>query len=106
MPEAAIADPAKLFLEKLVSEKFPQNVPSDMKETMVAGLYPRLEAFVLADIAKNLEAKDVADFDKLTAVSKNVNEQKIREFLLSRVPGLDEITAQAMLEFRAVYLNA
>lgn len=107
-PTAAPAMPAeiKMFLEKIIEEKKFDNLSPQLKEAMAASLYPRLEAYIFTAITKNLDEATVAELDQMMESGQNYSRPEIQNFLKQRVSNIEEIIAQAMLEFRAVYLNA
>lgn len=104
-PDAMPAE-IKTFLEKIIEEKKFDNLSPQLQEAMAASLYPRLEAYVFTAIAKNLDEAAAAQLDQLTESGKNFSRPDIQNFLKQHVADAEEIIAQAMLEFRAVYLNS
>lgn len=96
---------AKIFLEKLIEEKNFNNLSPELKETMIASLYPRLNSFIMQAVVKKLKNKDADELANLEN-DPNFSQELIIKELRTRMPELDEIIAKAMLEFKDIYLTA
>jgi hypothetical protein len=95
----------RAFLEKIIDEKKYQNLNPKLKEDMVLSLFSRLEAFLLTDIAKHLPDKDAKELNRMME-NGEASQEKVQLFFQERIKNINEVVAQSMLEFRAIYLNA
>lgn len=101
-----IPEEIRFFLEKVIEEKKFDNLSPELKEAMVSSLYPRLQAFIFTSITKELDEETAQELDRMLEGSVDYSQPEFQMFLKGRVKNIEEITAAAMLEFRAVYLNA
>lgn len=96
----------RIFLEKIIAEKKFENLSDQLREAMINSLYPRLQAYLFTAITKELDEATIKDLDLMMEGNIDYTQSEIQMFLKGRIPNIEEITAAAMLEFRAVYLNA
>ncbi|MDD5750259.1 MAG: hypothetical protein PHU56_01220 [Candidatus Pacebacteria bacterium] len=94
----------RVFLERIVDERGYKNITPELREQIISSLFPRLQAFLMADVAKHLPDNDARELDKMLEDGQ-IDQEKATAFFKERIKNLDEILAGAMLEFRAVYLN-
>ncbi|MCX6791190.1 MAG: DUF5663 domain-containing protein [Candidatus Gribaldobacteria bacterium] len=95
----------RAFLEKIIEEKKYQNLNPKLKEDMVLSLFSRLEAFLLTDIAKHLSDKDAKELDRMME-NGETSQERVQVFFQEHIKNINEVIAQSMLEFRAIYLNS
>jgi len=96
----------RIFLEKVIEEKKFDNLSPELREAMIASMYPRLQAFIFTAVTKELDAETAKELDRMMEGGADFSQSEFQMFLRGRLKNIDEITAAAMLEFRAVYLNA
>lgn len=102
---SAQIDPTiRTFLDKLLTEKGITTVPPDLRQDMITSLNKRLEAFMLTDIAKYLSDEDAVKFNTMLEKGE-MTTAGAQIFLRDKIKDIDEVLAQAMLEFRKVYLT-
>lgn len=95
----------KMFLEKIIEEKKFDNLSPELREAMISSLYPRLQAYIFTAITKELDEETAVELNRMMEGDKEYSQAELQMFLKGRVRNIEEISAAAMLEFRAVYLN-
>jgi len=91
------------FLEELLEEANIKNPTPELKEAMIGDLSGRLEQWLMMTVAKHLEPEDGAALEKL--LEQKVSQDEIQSFLGQRIPDINTIIAQAMLDFKNAYLG-
>lgn len=92
-----------VFLEKLVLEAHGP-VPDKLREQMLGDLYGRLITHLHTSYLQALPDTLAPEYDVL--MKKNPSEEEIETFFSNHVPDIAEISAEALLEFRDIYLHA
>lgn len=105
MLNSQIPQETRIFLEKLIEEKKFENLSPQLKEDVISSLYKRLEAFIITEIAHNLDEEKAEKFNQLFEGEKEYSQEELQQFLMENLENAPEIIAKAMLEFRSVYLN-
>ncbi|TAK95049.1 hypothetical protein EPO05_05345 [Patescibacteria group bacterium] len=92
------------FLEQLIVEKQFKDLSPALKETMIESLHKRLEAHIIMAIAEKLDEKTAEEMNAMLEGDAPKSVGELQEFLKSRIPNIEEAIAEAMMEFRSVYL--
>jgi hypothetical protein len=95
-----------VFLERLIEEKGFENLSEKLKADILEGLNKRLMAYIITGIAKNLTAEQAEKMNRMIEDGKEHSLDQIQKFLGENVSNIDEIVAQAMMDFREVYLKS
>lgn len=103
---ADMSSEIRMFLEKIIDEKKFDNLSPELRQAMITSLYPRLQAHIFTAITKQLDGQTISELDKMLEGNADFTQSELQMFLRGRLKNIDEVTAAAMLEFRAVYLNA
>ena len=93
----------KSFLEEVLGEANIESPTPELKEAMIGDLSGRLEQWLMMTVAKQLKPEDGVALEKL--LEKRVTQEEIQSFLVQRVPDIEAIIAQAMLDFKNAYLG-
>ncbi len=94
-------DPAIDFVEKLLAEREIDADPETLAQ-LKADLVDRVEDHVNAAILENIPADKMEEFEQVIEKS---DEEAIRDFCRQNIANLDEVVGEALLKFRATYLN-
>src|ERR1035437_9288232 len=103
-PKTLIDPGLEAFLDSCLYDKGIKDVPKALHDQMMQDLAARLETWLMKSAFKKLEEKDAAPLKQL--MDKGANQQEIMEFLQSRVPNLQEIFAEEMVNFKKAYVGA
>ena len=103
MPQEISAD-AKLFIDQIIEEKF-KNASDNLKRRLFDDLYYKLSLYMLTVITKYLDTKDVKNLEELEKTG-GFSTQHLQDLIMKKVPDAKNVIAKAMLEFRAIYINA
>ena len=95
-----ISPEIRSFLEKLLMDK-KINAQGELREQMISDLYDRLEVRFNQLIIEHLS---VAELDTLAEVSEQGTEA-VQSFLRKNIKNIDKLFAEAMEEFKQVYLE-
>jgi hypothetical protein len=92
------------YLKQLLIDAGQTDLGPELEETMIQDLSTRLEdRLTLAAIEKLPQEKQ----DELTSMAENKeNSKQVMEFLKKHIPDYDQVFAQALVDFREVYLGA
>ncbi|MDR3642029.1 MAG: DUF5663 domain-containing protein [Candidatus Doudnabacteria bacterium] len=91
----------RTFVDNLVAAKNFEVEP-DVMEQIKADVYDRAEDIINATIMANIPPEKLEEFDKLL---DGGNQQAIEEFTNRQIPNLQELTAEALTNFRNTYLG-
>lgn len=91
------------FINKLIEEKQLGNLEAEVREQLESGLSQRIERRINAVILENMPADKLEDFDRLLDVGDS---EEIQKFCHENIFNLEELIAQALIDFREVYLKA
>jgi len=102
---SSFMDPGtEAFLDSCLYDKGIRDVPKALHDQMLQDLAVRLETWLMQAVFKKLEEKDAQPLESL--IDKGANQQEIMEFLQGRVPNLQEIFVQEMVNFKKAYVGA
>lgn len=92
------------FLDSCLVDKGIKDVPKELHDQMMQDLAARLETWLMQSVFKKLEEKDAQPLERL--MDKGATQQEIMQFLQSRVPNLQNIFAEEMVNFKKAYVGA
>lgn len=92
----------EIFVSNLVAEKGFENLDAEVLAQIKVDLLDRVEDRINAVIVANMPADVLEYFEKLV---DRGDTQEIQSFCAHHIPGLDEIIAKELVEFRKTYLN-
>lgn len=98
-----IPSESRIFLENLINEAGVQVVDEEMKEQILIELYSRLDNFMVTTIIKNMPPEYLEEFIRLN--EENRPREEIDKFMTEKMPNSGEIFAQALIDFRDIYLG-
>lgn len=93
-----------LFLESLLQDAGLNFTDPQAKQTVINDLNIKLEGFLAVVIEENLSDEDLVEYFQL--LLSETNGGQLEQFLQTKIPNLDVVLANAMLEFRQVYLSS
>lgn len=91
------------FVDRLIEEKNFENVDKEILDEIKNDLLDKAEERINAVIIDNIPAEKLSQFEELIV---NPNEEELARFCHDNIPGLDELIAKELLEFRNTYLNS
>ena len=89
------------FIDRLIEEKGFGPLETDVREQIRRDLASRLEDYINAAILQALPPEQLEGLEKLL----DKNPGKVREFCVEHIENLDEVMAEAFVNFRSVYLG-
>lgn len=92
-----------VFLEKMLEEGGMADVEPGVKQQMLDDLGLRLQNAIFVALLERLPEQDLPTFN--TLVEEKASQEQIQQFLTARIPNLEEVTAQAMMDFRKMYVT-
>jgi len=92
-----------VFLQRMLDDGGMKDVEPEIKNQMLNDLRARLENKLFATMVMKLPEVDLPALDQL--ITAQAGPQQIQQFLRQRIPNLEEIVAEAMLEFRKEYVK-
>lgn len=90
------------FVDKLIEEKKIQDLDSEVLLQIKSDLMDRMEERINATILENIPSEKIEEFSDLLDGS---SAEDIQLYCRRNIPNLDEVIAQALLEFRNTYLS-
>jgi hypothetical protein len=90
------------FVRKLADEKGLTNLDPEVRAQVEKDLMDRVENRLNASILAHMPPNKLGEFEAL--IDKG-DEKEIHEFTQVAIPGLSEILAQELLNFREIYIN-
>lgn len=91
------------FVNRLVNEKGFDEVEDEVRDQIKTDLRDRVEDRINATILQNLPPEKLEEMDKLL---ENGGPQEIQSFCRENIENLDEVIAQALVDFRNTYLKS
>lgn len=92
-----------VFLERMLEEGGMVDLEPGVKQQMLDDLGLRLQNAIFVALLERLPENDLPAFN--TLVEEKAPQEQIQQFLTARIPNLEEVTAQAMLDFRRLYVS-
>lgn len=96
------SDSIAQFVNRLVEEKDILNLDPEILDQVKKDLYVRVERMINAAVIENLPPEKLEFFEKLVERS---DQAEIQAFAQRSIPGLDEIIAKELVQFRNTYLD-
>lgn len=90
------------FVDRLVADKGLTNLETEVLAQVKKDLTSRLEDRVNAALTSKLAPEKLEEFDKILDTAKG---EEAGKFLQDNVPDFTSVVAQALLDFKAVYLG-
>jgi len=94
----------RLFLEKIIEEAHGPNISPELRESMIKDLSGRLQNHVFSCLIEAYPDEKKEEMDKFLLTDPT--QEQTEEFLKNNIPNIHDVTASAMLEFRAIYVGA
>lgn len=91
------------FIDRLIEEKQLGILETEVKEQIKSDLSGRIEKRINAVILENMPADKLEEFDRLLDIGDS---EEIQKFCHENIFNLDELIAEALIDFREVYLKA
>lgn len=91
------------YLKQLLVDAGQTDLGEDLEEVMIQDLATRLEDRLTLAAVEKLPQEKQEELTTLAAEKENA--QLVMEFLQKNIPDYDEVFAQALAEFREVYLG-
>jgi len=92
----------KDFVNKLVEEKKLENVSPEVLEQVKLDLEERLDERINVMILDRMPSYKIEEFEKIL---DSKSEEEIQQFCQENIPGLEELVASELLDFRKTYLG-
>ncbi len=100
---AQINPPLYAFLDSCLVEKGVKDIPDSLKEQMIQDLSQRLQLWLMQAVVMHLPEENALEFEQL--MESGTEQEKIMEFLQSKVSNISQIFEQEMLNFKRAYLG-
>lgn len=94
---------ATAFLERMLDDGGMKDLEAEVREQMLADLRSRLQNALFATVVMKLPEAELPAFNAL--IERNAPSTQLQEFIRERISNLDDVIAQAMLEFRKQYVK-
>lgn len=101
--QVQIPEPIRLFLDSCLWDKGIKDVPEEMKEEMIRNLAARLNSWMMHAALMHLPNEYADEFEVLSENTSDPN--LIQEFFQVKVPNLDKVLSESMIEFKKAYVN-
>lgn len=95
-------DTLPAFVDKLVEEKGITGLDEEIMMQLKEDLMERIEDRINVRILERMPEEKMEEFD---AVVEEGDLDKIQEFTHANIPGLDQVIAKELLDFRRTYLG-
>lgn len=93
----------KEFLEEILVSANMTMLDEQVKNDMILELYAQLDDYMMSTIVEKLDANQLEEFTKMAEDGKT--REELQEYLRAHIPNATEIFANAMIEFRDIYLG-
>lgn len=93
---------SEILRKNIIVELGLQNLPEQRKIELLSKMSDLIQKRVLLRVIKSLSLKEKEEFDDMLG---RENEQEIYQFLISRVPNIDEITDDEVIRFKEEIIN-
>lgn len=90
------------FINKLITEKGANDVPEEVKTQLKADLMERIEKVINLKIIENLDEENLTKFENKLDYG---TDSDVQNFLKEAIPNIDNLVAEALLDFRQKYLG-
>lgn len=103
MTNQTVPEAINVFIQRLIEEKKFENQDAEVLAQIKNDLTERVEDRINATILENMPPGKLMDFDQ---IMDSEDMEKIQAFCQANIPDLENIIAQALVEFRNTYLNS
>lgn len=93
-----------IFLDKLLIDAHGDAAVGELGDKMRLDLSVRLSRHVLAALLQDLPNEKAEDFDRF--MNSQPGEEEIKNYFQTNLPDVNKTVADALLEFRNIYLSA
>lgn len=93
-----------MFLEKLIETAHGTSLPEQLRAQMMEDLNVRLYQHLQLSYLQVLSDESTRAYEELLV--NDASQEDVEKFLAEHIPRITELTAEALLEFRDVYLHA
>ncbi|OGE31693.1 hypothetical protein A2631_00925 [Candidatus Daviesbacteria bacterium RIFCSPHIGHO2_01_FULL_44_29] len=100
---AQLPQEVRVFLESIIEDAGIATLEGQMRDDLIEELYTRLDTFILSRIVEKLTPDQLKVFTKMAEDGKS--RQELEEYLKENIPNAVESFAEAMMEFRELYLG-
>lgn len=97
-----MGDPLLQFVSRLVEEKGLTDLDQEVLDQVKKDLYDRVERIINASVIESLSPEKLEFYEKLV---ERGEQAEIQAYAQRNIPGLNEIVAKTMLNFRDTYLG-
>lgn len=101
---ADIPQEIKEFLEELLRDANMTALDEKMHDDMIMELYTRLDDYMIGTITDKLPKDKMEEFTKMAEEGKG--REELQEYLKNNIADTTEVFANAMIDFRNLYLGA
>lgn len=100
-----IVEPAEVtaFLERLLDDGGMRDTEPEVRKQMLDDLRVRFQNKLFATVVMKLPEKDLPALDEL--IQGQAPDHAVQDFIRQRISHLDDVLAEAMLEFRKLYVK-
>lgn len=98
-----IPEEVRKYLESLLYDTHVTLLDEEMKEEMIEEIYKRLDSYLAATIINSLPPQYIEEFINMNEAKKPKDE--VEQFLKEKMPNMQEVFANAFIEFRNMYLG-
>jgi len=92
-----MATNSDILRKNIIVELGLQDLPEERKLNLLSKMSELIQKRVLLRTIRSLSVADKQEFDKLLGKE---NEQEIYQFLINKVPNIDEITDEEVIKFK------
>lgn len=92
------------YLKQLLVDAGQTDLGTELEEVMIQDLAARLEDRLILAAVEKLPQEKQEELANLASDKNNAKE--VMDFLQTNIPDYDEVFAQALIDFREVYLSA
>lgn len=98
-----LPDDIKNFLDEILRGANMTSLDQKTHDDMIIELYLRLDDYMLGTITEKLSAEKLEEFTKMAEAGKT--REELQQYLQTNVPDATEVFANAMIDFRNLYLG-
>ena len=100
-----IAEPAEVtvFLERILDDGGKKDVEPEVRQQMLDDLRQRFQNKLFATIVMKIPEQDLPALNDL--IQRKAPESQVQDFVRAKLPNLDGVLAEAMTEFRKLYVK-
>jgi hypothetical protein len=93
------------FIQQLLAERgIPESVDEETRQQLAEDLSSRLNDFINKRLIESMPEDVLAKFEEQLD-SGNATTESLQQFVADNLPDKEQVTANALMEFRALYLG-